>query len=436
MKASRKAALVAGALVLISAPILAHTEGNASPPTQAAAPQTLEALSAKAREARGKGDIARWLAYATRTLELAPDHPDILISVARAHAAAGDRPAAIAYLGQAARRGAGLEAHRLSEFAGFADDPAFVVQAAVARRNLASMNHVEEFATLAGPPAEGIAYDPVSKTFFAGTDQGEIYAIDSRGRPSLFLSGGGLRQILGLRVDPERRLLWLVSGRYPDPPIGDAAAPADSGTGGVRAYHLDSRKLVRAVEVDERPLQHGFNDMAITADGTLYVTDTASNSVYRLDTESSKLDLVIRDPAMSYPNGIVIAPDGRTLYVAHAEGISAIDPTTRSRRLLAVAEDASVNSIDGLQRRGDVLYGVQNSPYMHRVVAARLAADGLAISQTWGVTARSPAEYSHTTLALAGDHLYVIGGAPMPDVHGGTNPAPPVSKIWRAPLAG
>jgi hypothetical protein len=109
---------------------------------------------------------------------------------------------------------------------------------------------------------------------------------------------------------------------------------------------------------------------------------------------------------------------------------------TATRRLLPVPADGAVTSIDGLLLKGNVLYGVQQSPYLHRIVAAALAGDGRSITRVWTVNSRTPPEYGQSTATIAGDHLYMIGGNPMPDVYGGTNPAKPVGRIWRVPLGG
>ena len=423
--------------MLIALPILLSLPSALIAQT-AAAPQTttfdtLAELSTKAREARLKGDVPTWLNYATRTLALTPDHPDILISVARANAAAADRRRAIDHLSQAIRRGAGIDPKRFKEFGLLAGEPEFEAVAEAARRNLVPVAQAELFADIPDRQPEGIAYDPVSQRFFAGSEQGELFAIAMDGKVSKFASGGGLRQVLGLKVDAVRRLLWLANGRYPEPNAGPNA-PADMGTGGIRAYNLDTGALVTQAEVDERPVVHGFNDVALAPDGTVYVTDTSTQAVYLLRPGSTQLELLLRDRRMSFPNGIVISGDGRTLYVAHTEGISAINPVTKSRRLLPVPEDGTVTSIDGLLLHNGNFYGVQNSPYMQRIVGAALSPDGQAIVRVWTVSSRTPAEYSQTTATIVGDQLYMIGGTPVPDVYGGTNPAKPTGKIWRVPL--
>jgi hypothetical protein len=414
------------AAALASAQLLTAQPAQAQKSTSSG---TSAELMTKARKARLQGDVPNWLDYGTRTLALVPGHPDILISVARANAAAGNKARALDLLAQAVHRGAGIDPVRFAEFKPFAGDPRFQALAADGRRNLTPVAKAVPFADLPERGSEGIAYDPASRRFFVGTDRGELLAVGMDGKVTTFASGGGLRQVLGIKVDAGRRLLWLANGRYPEP---GPDQPPDSGTGGVRAYHLETGALVSAAELDERPaLMHGFNDIALAQDGTVYVTDSNTAAVYKQAPGGKQLKLLLRDDGMSFPNGIVISSDGHTLYVAHAEGISALDPATGSRRLLPVPADASVHSIDGLLLRNGVLYGVQNSPYMHRIVGAALARDGRSIDKVWTVNSRTPGEYMQTTAAIAGNDLYMIGGRPMADVYGGTNAAKPISRIWR-----
>lgn len=410
--------------LLCSSAIAAAQPAENTPPAE-----TLEQLVTDARAARVKGDIPNWVRLGTKVLALTPDHPDILISVARAHAAAGSKDKSLVMLGDAVRRGASLDPARFAEFKSLAGDSRFDALTVRAKQNLKPVAKATAFAKLPEGESEGIAFDPVSKRFFAGTGDGKLFAINQAGEVSTFASGGGLRQILGIKVDAARRLLWLVTGRYPEPD-----APADGGTGGIRAYNLDSGAIVTTAEVDERPILHGFNDIALADDGTVYVTDTNMHSVYMLRPGGKTLELLRQDSRMTFPNGIVLTPDQRTLYVAHVEGISAIDVGTRSRNLLPVPPDFSVNSIDGLLLHEGKLFGVQNSPYMNRTIAIALSSDGRSIDRVWTLNSHTPRGLNQTTAAIAGDHLYIIGGTPQPDIYGGTNSAKPDSGIWRVPL--
>ena len=135
--------------ILLATALCAHTAS--AQPTAAAGgePETLIDVSTKAREARLKGDIPTWLDYATRTLAFTPDHPDILISVARASAAAGKPTDAARFLAEAARRGAGIDAGRFAEFKTLAGSPEFAAAAEAIKRNLTPVARAETFADFA-----------------------------------------------------------------------------------------------------------------------------------------------------------------------------------------------------------------------------------------------------------------------------------------------
>jgi sugar lactone lactonase YvrE len=93
----------------------------------------------------------------------------------------------------------------------------------------------------------------------------------------------------------------------------------------VHVYHLDRAERIGAYELDERPVLHGLNDIALARDGTVYVTDTTQGSIYRLEPGATQLERWLQDSKMSFPNGLVLSPDDKRLYVAHVEGISMID---------------------------------------------------------------------------------------------------------------
>ncbi len=395
------------------------------------AAKTLADYNLEARTARLKGDLETWLAAGSEGLKLAPDFPDLLISVSRANGALGRNDEALRLLNEAVQRGAGLEPDRFPEFERIKQEERFLQIAKRAKTNLAPLPRAKTF-TLLPSTSEGIAYDPVSRRLFAGTE-GEILQIDAEGKVSPFVSGNGLRQVLGIKVDPERRLLWAVSGRFPDVPPGPTPPPADVGTGGVHVYHLDRAERIAAYELDERPVLHGFNDIALARDGTVYVTDSTQGSIYRLQAGAAQLELWLQDSGLSVANGIVLSPDDKRLYVAHWEGVSVIDTESRARKLLTPPANAAVNGIDGLAWYKGSLLGAHTSPYFRRIVRIHLSDKGTAIDKVTIVNARTP-DYHQTTAAVAGDKLYVVGGSPLPNLYGGPPATEPKPQILGIPL--
>src|SRR3954468_24846939 len=88
---------------------------------------------------------------------------------------------------------------------------------------------------------EGIAYDPTRKEFYVGSLlKRKIVRIDSSGRASNFTSEGqdGLFMVLGMKVDPKRRTLWVCSA------AGKGAKEFD-GHAGIFKYDLRTGKLIR-----------------------------------------------------------------------------------------------------------------------------------------------------------------------------------------------
>jgi sugar lactone lactonase YvrE len=386
------------------------------------------------RAARLKGDHRAWLEAGTRSLALAPDHPDLLISVARARAALALVKESLDALRQAVERGAGIDVTRVSEFQKLPPSPELENLVARASANLAPVPRAVVFAAIPDVTAqsEGIAYDPVSRRLFVGTTHGEILQADDRGSIATFVPrGSGLLQVLGLKVDADRRLLWAVHGTFPDLLSGAAPKP-DDGVAGVNAYRLKDGQLGEKYLLDERPVLHGFNDLALARVGDVYVTDSAQAAVYRV--HAGKLEPFVRDEHLTFANGIVLAPDQKRLYVAHVEGISLVDLPTRTIHRLTVPGNASVNSIDGLAYDQGDLIGVQSSPYLSRVVRISLAHHGLAVKRVAILNAHYPAEYNQTTAAVAGNQLYVVAGSPAADTAGLPLAKQPKPQILRIPL--
>jgi len=394
-------------------------------------PRTLLEWVRDTRAARLKGDHRAWLEAGLHALALAPDHPDLLISVARARAALGQAKESIALVRQAVDRGAGIDV--APELQRLPPSPELEALIDDARRNLGSVPRAQIFALISDSAApEGITYDPVSRRVFVGTIHGEILQVDERGQVSVFVPrDSGLLQVLGLKVDPDRKLLWAVNGIFPELLISEAPKP-EVGVGGIHAFRLADGKVAGKYWLDERPLLHGFNDLALARNGDVYVTDSAQAAVYRV--HAGKLELFVRDEHLTFANGTVLASDQKRLYVASVEGISLVDVPTRKVRRLAVPANASVHSIDGLAyHRGDLI-GVQSSPYLGRVVRISLGIDGRSVRRVSTLSSRSPVEYNQTTAVVAGDQLYVVAGTPAVDTAGAPLAKEPKPQIVKIPL--
>ena len=395
--------------------------------------QKLIDLSMQAREARLAGDHKLWLERGQRVLELAPEHPDLLISVARALAGNGRFDDAATRLDDAVRRGAGFDLATFAEFKAAPQSARLSALREQALKNLAPVAAPEVFVVLnESLSTEGITWDPVGRYLYFGSLNGEIWRADLSGKLERFAGpDSGLREVLGLKVDAERRLLWAATGVFPDlVPAGEPKK--DVGTTGLHAYDLGTGKRVRNCGLDERPTMHGFNDMALASNGDVYVSNSTDNSIYKLSTNGCKLDRLLQDPAMTFPNGIALTPDASRLYVGHVEGISVIDVRTGKRTKLGVPKNAAVTSIDGLVWDGKDLLAIQPTPYLARVARIRLADDGLSVREVTTMSSRPPPGLNLATGVVASDHYYIAANVP----DGPATPGQPQlrSTILRSPV--
>src|SRR3712207_4602542 len=205
---------------------------------------------------------------------------------------------------------------------------------------------------------EGIAYDAGTKTFYVGsTYLRKIVSVDARGRVRDFKTSGqdGLRGVLGLRVDSRRRVLWAVSSDIGlSMPI--KGNPRDClGCSDVFKYDLRTGRLVKKYSLPNKPAPHFLNDLALTADGDAFITDTLAGAIYHIASSRDELEPFASLGPQSYPNGIDVSPDGRTLYVGTHESITSIG--VRDKSVARLKLPAGVKpGIDGLYfRRGSLI---------------------------------------------------------------------------------
>ena len=214
-------------------------------------------------------------------------------------------------LEDAIRRGAGFDLAMFPEFVVAAGNRRLEELRARAARALSPVAPAEVFATIDDPDvrAEGIAWDAATSRLYIGSLHGEIWQVDLQGRAERFVGPGtGLREVLGMKVDPERRLLWAVTGVFPDLFAGPRPKE-DAGTTGVHAYDLDKRRRVRECPLDERPAVHGFNDLALARNGDVYVSDSPTGTIYRLPGGRCRFERLMQDDTVSFPNGIALSAD-------------------------------------------------------------------------------------------------------------------------------
>ena len=322
------------------------------------------------------------------------------------HMSLGERDAALTLLRSLKGRKLGLIPVRDVGFEAVWDDPEFQAL----RKELAD----EEARTPAAPVAfrlkdsklipEGIAFDPKGERFFIGSiAQRKIVVADAKGEARDFSSvSDKLDAVLGLAVDSVRGHLYAVSTN------GFEESAKTARRNAVVRYDLKTGRLIgRVAALDAMQL----NDLALAPDGTLYVTDSESGTLFRKKPDEKTLTRFGEAGALRGANGIALGGDG-TLYVTLSTGIARVDTATGEPTRLPQPDTVVTGGIDGLYWHDGDLLGIQNSTNPGRVVRITLTDKGNRIAGLTVLQSHQHPDFDEpTTGAIANSALHVIGNS-------------------------
>jgi sugar lactone lactonase YvrE len=317
----------------------------------------------------------------------------------------GEREAALELLRSLKGRKLGLIPVRQMGFDAVWDDPAFQS----IRKELVEEDPKTPTAPvafrLADPKLipEGIAYDADGKRFFLGSAQRKIIVTDAKGEARDFSRPDDkLDLVLGLSVDAARGHLYAVSTN------GYIDEAKTERRNAVFRYNLKSGRLLdRFVAPEAMQL----NDLAVASDGTLYVTDSMSGSLFRKKPDEGTLTRFGTAGAIRGANGIALGADGM-LYVAVSTAIVRVDTGSGEPTRLPQPDSAVTGGIDGLYWHDGDLLGVQNVTNPGRVVRIHLADKGTRIAGLTVLQSHHHPDFDEpTTGAIANGALHVIGNS-------------------------
>lgn len=253
---------------------------------------------------------------------------------------------------------------------------------------------------------EGIAVDPRTGDLYAGSfADGTIYKMTPGKKVAqIFLPAGadGRDTANGLKVDGRGRL-WVTDS-----------------TAGVSVYDARSRRLLARFDVPGQGKRF-VNDLAVTPDGTAYLTDSSRAVIYRVTPEevaraggrpatlTPAFDLgdVLdpHGPDTFTLNGIVADPLGRYLLTVDMTGGDLYRVDLASGAIGRVdLRGGDMAHADGLELRRGKLWIAHNTT--NTISRWRVAEDGYSARRERQVT--DIALQIPTTLVRAGERLYVV----------------------------
>jgi hypothetical protein len=250
---------------------------------------------------------------------------------------------------------------------------------------------------------EGMAWDARRKRWLISSVRtGEILAVSSGGEVQTLVDVPW--GVFGMAVDAKRGVLWATTTAMAQ--VEEFRAE-DKGKSALLRIDLETGRVLETLRAADES-EHHFGDVAVAADGEVYVSDSASPVIFRV--ASVKLEPFLRGPFASMQG---IAPARNVLYVAdYSKGIFAIDLRTRDTHPLRVPPNASLLGVDGLYFLNDrTLIGTQNGTNPNRIIRIRLAPGGLAVSSVETLLANGSGMGDPTLGVVVGKRFFFNGNA-------------------------
>lgn len=379
------------------------------------APRPVPVLQREAREAYDRGDRAAFLSAYEQIARRRPGDVTILYNLACGQALNGQTAAAIASLQEIAAHRVAADIEADTDFDSIRASDGF--RRVAARMAALRKERIDSGATVAftigekGLVPEGVAYDPVSRSFFVSSiRKRKVFRIDAGGKITELVgpAGGGLMSAAGIGVDPKRRALWVASQAMPHM---EGFKKDDPPGNGLFEFDLDAGKLRRQLHAPATARPAAFDDLAVAADGRVYVNDGRSPRIWTLAPGGDEIELFLESDAFRGTQGLVATPDGRVLYVSDYSGLLRVDIAGKAVTRLPVPPDLALNGIDGLAFSSGSLIGIQNGIAPHRVIRLDLSADGMTISRARILEMNNPAFDEPTLGAVAGGALYFVANS-------------------------
>ncbi|MBD2704892.1 SMP-30/gluconolactonase/LRE family protein [Spirosoma sp. BT702] len=258
---------------------------------------------------------------------------------------------------------------------------------------------------------EGLAYNPQTKTFYiSSVRERRIISYDASGNVANFsASSDSLWGVFGMKVDPDRRLLWACSSALVQ---ADGITAAEEGRTALVAYDLRTKRKVATYPVAADGKRHLLGDLTIAKNGDVYTTDSRTPWLYHLAAGTTTVKPLLTDSLFRSLQGLAFSEDGKTLYVAdYRNGPLAVDVATKRVTRLTSTQTADLSGIDGLYYYRNSLIAIQNRRKPFRVSRLYLSKTTPSIERTVTLESGHPLMTEPTLGVLVGNQFYYVANS-------------------------
>jgi len=171
-------------------------------------------------------------------------------------------------------------------------------------------------------------------------------------------------------------------------------------------------------------VDHFLNDLAISKDNKIYISNTKNHSVYSLDYPNGEIELFLKNESIKYPNGITISDDNKRLYVdSWFDGVRIVDLET-TQIINKANKSTSEIGIDGMKYYKGNLYAIRNGGdenINHGLIKIKLSEDERDILGIEPLMMNDSLMNIPTTLDIVDGTIYVLANSQMANLDQETN---------------
>ncbi len=212
---------------------------------------------------------------------------------------------------------------------------------------------------------EGIIYSSITqKTYVGSYYKGKILTVDLHGTMTDFILDASLVAVVGMAIDETNNVLWVCNSD------AGISLNSDVSTTGILAeliaYDLITGAKLKTIDLSGLyPGGHFLNDLVIDPNGNLYITDSFSPVVYKVD-QNDIASILVTNSIFDVPPGAfglngIVYQDNYLIVGKSFDGTLYKIPLDAPNNVQEITLNTGVNSLDGLLLEDDILYLVSNN---------------------------------------------------------------------------
>jgi len=175
----------------------------------------------------------------------------------------------------------------------------------------------------------------------------------------------------------------------------------------VLCYDLRTGKKIRTYIPVDTTRPHIFGDLTLNSDGDIFISDSKSPVIYRIDHNCDDIEMFYESPNFVSLQGLCFNElEGKLFIADYSVGIFSIDMKTKSLTQLKQSSGLTLLGIDGLYYTDGQLIGVQNGVTPQRITELKLSGKGDKIVKLTVLTANQSFLKEPTLGLVIGNDFY------------------------------